>query len=196
MNMPSLIELLDGAASLNAVQHEGGIGGLDIRLPKTAPDPYASVIKLTIQGELNIQALVPMQAANGQVELPVSFAEIHNEAGTELKIEKGEDGKSNIGYWSDNRTWVGWTFTVDQLGIFDISAEIASNSNSALTIGLKDQAKNTVDVESTDGWHSYEQRDLGTVTINEVGKHQIEFRPPQKEWYPINIRNVTLTPRR
>lgn len=196
MNMPSSIELLDGATSLNAVQHDGGIGGLDIRLPKMASDPYASVIKLTIKGELDIQALVPMQADDGKVGLPVSFAEIHNKAGTELQIQKGKNGKSNIGYWSDNRTWVAWTFTVDRPGVFDISAEIASNSNSVLTIGLKDQPKRTVDVELTDSWHSYEQRDLGTVTISEAGKHQIEFCPPQKGWHAINIREVTLTPRK
>lgn len=63
------------------------------------------------------------------MELFAGVADLHNRLGTHIKLET-KGGKANIGFWSDARAWVGWTFEIDTPGVFTVSADVALEKDS------------------------------------------------------------------
>jgi alpha-L-fucosidase len=192
-NIPVSVQLLQDGKSIKAKQVKGDKPGIELKLPKDPPDPIVSVIKLEIKGELQVEAVMPKQAKNGQLVLEPDFADLHNRLGTDLRLE-GKEGKTNIGYWTDNRTWVSWTFEIKQPGKFTVQAEISAEDESQLMFNVSQQKGQEASLEATEGFSDFQLQELGTLEISEKGIHILEFRPVREGWKPVNLRSVTLVP--
>jgi len=193
-NTPSSIRLLQTGEALQATVLTDSEGGVVIDVPKQAPDPIASVIQVEIEGQVVIEPILPTQDASGQIELLSPIAELHNIPFGKLQLIYDKGVQTGIGYWTDPRTWVGWTFRAKHPGTFKVVAELASNSKATLAVGLSGQpAKETV-IEPTGSFETYQVRELGEITISEAGKYHIEFKPVENGWAPINLGKVTLKP--
>ncbi|MFC2091108.1 alpha-L-fucosidase, partial [Bacteroidota bacterium] len=193
LNMPSSVSLLKDGAELSAKQVKGDEPGIEIKLPKEAPNAIASVIKVEIDGALEVEAIMPRQAKDGKLVMEPEFADLHNRLGTNLRLEN-KGGKTNIGYWTDTRTWASWTFKVSKAGSFTVQAEIAAEKNSSLNWNLSGQAREKASLKATDGYDDFLLQDLGTLEIGEPGVYTLEFRPVNDDWNPINLRKVILVP--
>lgn len=193
LSMPSSIKLLQNGAQLTAVAIEGEEPGIVIDVPKDAPDPIAAVVKLELEGELEIEAVMPKQNDAGVVKLTPVFADLHNQLGTHLEKQSG-DGEDYIGNWSDSRAWVSWTFQIDKPGMFKVKADVSSEGNSPVVFSLNGKSKTEALFSQTSGLNDYQVQDLGVLKIGEAGTYTLELRPVGKkaEWKPVNVRSVML----
>lgn len=190
-NQPVSARLLDGQQPLSFEQRDGS---LTIRIPDTAPDPYASVIELEIQEPLDIFAVMPEQTDDGSIELNPDFVDLH-QRGYGDKIALGElDGKAIIHQWTEPRAWLSWTFRVAHPGEFEVSAEIAVAEDAALTIGLADGEPQRTELKGSGDDTRLTTQSLGTITIAEAGTFQLEVRPDRDKWSPATLRRITLRP--
>ncbi|HKL22556.1 MAG TPA: alpha-L-fucosidase, partial [Tichowtungia sp.] len=189
-NSPESVTLLAGGGELGSqVQN----GSLVIDVPETAPDPIVSVIRLDIEGELNIDPVMPEQDADGRIELTPAFADLHNSRshGQETVLENIH-GKTIIGQWTHDRAWMSWTFEVKQPGTFSVFAEIFADSESNLAVALRDSDATEIAIPATKG--DFEVQELGRISIAEPGVHHLEFRPVRDQWTPVSLGNVILKP--
>jgi len=78
-----------------------------------------------VRGELDVEKVLPKQAADGTVTLPAPMADIHDVGGGSMPQVESKYGKPNIGFWLDARDWVSWEFKMDKPGRFKVVAAIA-----------------------------------------------------------------------
>ena len=192
-NLPASIRLLGSGMELSAKQTAGDEPGLAIALPPAAPDPMVSVIRLEIEGKLDVEAVMPAQTEDGMLRLEPYFADLHNRLGTNLRLEN-KGGKSNIGYWTDSRAWVSWTFKINRPGAFKVTADAALPQATTLTWNLSGKPETKAAIEATADYNDFQVRELGTLEIAEPGTYTLELRPVNKDWNPVNLQTVTLVP--
>jgi alpha-L-fucosidase len=169
--------------------------GIQVSVPRQAPDLIDSVVVIKISEPLDIEAVLPMPKEDGSLILSADLAYIHNnEAGPKARIQHHE-GIPNIGYWTDADAWVEWSFEVDRPGQYEVRAELAiEKEKSRFRIGLPDQQK-SVEVLSTGGYRHYVNRSLGKVRIDKAGRYSLRIKPEKGYWQPINLRQLELRQR-
>lgn len=187
---PKSASLLAGGAPLDAKKVEDGI---IVTVPAAAPDPIASVIRVEIDGPLDVDAVALRQNPDGSIELAAPFAELNNPGYGSHLISENKGGAPNIGGWTDARAWIQWTFKVKKPGKFRGTASVALPHKTNIQWGIGD-GKQNVAIESTGGYDKFKTIDLGTATIDAAGVHTLALRAVAKDWKPINVRSVTLTP--
>src|SRR5208283_5152712 len=74
-----------------------------ITVPTSPPDPIASVVVASVEGEVRPVRSSPTQAKDGTLRLTADDAEIH---GATARVEG--DQERNIGYWMDASDTVSW----------------------------------------------------------------------------------------
>ncbi len=167
--------------------------GVTVYLPQKTLDAIDTVVVLKVKGQLTIKKVLPKQTADGTLTLSAILADIHNRMGTDTKLET-KDGVLNIGYWTDERIWVSWSFDIDRPGRFEVVTDLAVEaSESQFEILLGDQ-KLTATIHSTGGYDTFEQMSLGQLTLEQKGECTLEIKPVKDKWQPINIRSVRLVP--
>ncbi|MCI0499158.1 MAG: alpha-L-fucosidase [Planctomycetales bacterium] len=173
---------------------ESAQDGVIVNLPAAAPDPVDTVVALQIKGELKVDKILPSQKPDGTVELSAALADIHNPGyGGEIKLET-RDAVRNLGYWTDPRCWVEWSYVIDKPGKFEVSAMVAVAEAECPVELIVDNAKQIVRIPSTGGYAAYTKAVLGTVTIDKAGEHNLQLKPIKENWQPANIRTVLLSP--
>ncbi|MBN1846543.1 MAG: alpha-L-fucosidase [Sedimentisphaerales bacterium] len=183
--------LLAGNRELQATAGEDGVL---LELPTEAPDPIDTVLVLQVEGELEIEKILPGQKSDGTMELPAALADIHDEGGGAVPQVESKYDRPNIGFWTDARDWVAWQFKIDRPGDFEIVAEIAAPAdNSRLAIKV---AGKTIEAKAaaTGDYGRFREQNLGRVTIGQAGKYSLEIRPNRDSWTPINLGQITLKP--
>ena len=160
-----------------------------IHLPAAAPDPVASVIRVELDGPLDVDNRLPSPAADGTIHLPLWLADIHNTGyGAEARL--GEDaGAPAIGNWTDPKTYLAWSFEVAAPGSYEIVATLAPAKPGAklrLQIGKEAATATLQDGSSPVA--------LGRLTIPTTGVHELTLRPVAAGWQPVLLRSITLRP--
>ena len=135
----------------------------------------------------------PPQPPPGPVFLLAANAVIHGKA----KYEKG-DGKDNIGYWTDQATWVHWDFEAAGPGTYDVRVVFAAERDckgNLYTVAVGKQ-QITAKIYDTGGWTEFLTEKIGTMTLERPGTHTLKVR-----WIKrvrgsalMNLRAVTLRP--
>jgi alpha-L-fucosidase len=164
-----------------------------INLPAKALDAIDTVVVLKIDGKLQVQKVLPKQNSEGILELTAEIADIHNQLGTDARLET-RDGIQNIGFWTDQRVWIDWSFQIDKPGRFEISAELAIEAPKSDFEIISGDQKQTVSVVSTGGYDKFTKVTLGQMTFPQAGEYTLELKPVDKQWQPINLRSILLTP--
>lgn len=166
--------------------------GVSLVLPKDCPDAIATVIAVQVQGPLQIEKIHPKQQADGRIVLSAEVADIHNRMGSSTQVEN-KAGTANIGYWTDDQSWVEWQFRVDRPGRFTIAADVAAVSDSSAEISA---AQKTVSAKfvSTGSYDAFKSQQVGQIEFPQPGVYSLEIRPRKGAWQPINIRRIELTP--
>ncbi len=169
--------------------------GVLLGVPEKPLDPIDTVIVLELDGELNVEKVLPRQNADGTMELPAPLADIHDVGGGQAPQVESKYGSPNIGYWLDERDWVEWKFKIDRPGTFDVLAEIATTAeNSQFTVTIIDQAI-AAKAAGTGDYGKFISQNLGRITVKRTGKVSLEIRPMKNRWDAINLRRITLKPR-
>ena len=186
---PLSARLLDGMSDVESRVTDAGI---ELTLPSEAPDQFASVIEMTIEGALEVKVQLPKPDANGRLVLVAKDAYIHNNEGSKQAEIKIHDEIPHIGIWVDNQAWVDWAIEINKPGKYEVRATMSVQEESTqFKFGLE-EAKSLAKVESTGGYGKYVENLLGVITVKKSGRKNFIVKPDPKNWQPMNLREVTL----
>ena len=165
----------------------------ELTLPNQAPDKYASVIKLEIDGELQVAVQLPTPDSKGMLVLKADDAYIHNNEGSkQAEIRSGTGDVPNIGYWTDDQAWVEWNINIDQPGTYEVSGIVSvEGETTKFGFGIEGQSE-TTEIKSTGSYGNYESRSFGTISIDQTGALSFRVKPEAGQWNPMNLRQITL----
>ncbi|MBM4102436.1 MAG: glycosyl hydrolase [Planctomycetes bacterium] len=168
-------------------------GGVKVCLPQKPLDAIDTVVVLKFDGKLQVEKTLPKQSSDGTVILSADRADIHNRMGSDAKLET-KDGIESIGYWVSSRVCVDWLFQIDKPGRFEVTADLAVDAaKSSFEIIIDDQKQNA-EAASTGGYDKFAKTKLGEITLAQAGEHRLQIKPIEKQWQPINLRTILLTP--
>jgi alpha-L-fucosidase len=158
-----------------------------IHVPASAPDPVVSVIRVELDGPLEVDNRLPSPAADGTISLPLWMADIHNSSyGAQALL--GEDaGAPAIVNWTDPRTFLVWSFETAEPGSYEIVATLSTS-----TPGVKLQlhiGKESTTTSIHDGSSTVV---LGRLYIPTTGVHELTLRPVAAGWHPLILRSVRV----
>ncbi len=166
-----------------------GADGVVVDVPAESLDPIDTVVVLEVKGKLDIEKVLPGQAADGTLTLLADLAEIR---GSQAQVES-IDGQSNIGWWTNPRDSVAWSFKVEKGGRFKVTATVATPAQSSkfeITVGDR---KLAAQIAGTGSYQTFKTVDLGTIEI-EQGPCELNIKPVRDGWQAINLRSVVLKP--
>ena len=212
-SLPATTSLLANGKSVEAAAATGDVPGIVLSLPGEAPNAIASVVKLEIEGQLQVDSVLPKQQADGSLVLTPFTADLHNRNGTHVAV-KNDDGGDYIGNWRGANTKVSWTFQINQPGRFAINVDAAAAKRAQVSVFLKqlatgprqrlprsksknlksNGARKQATFQATGSLQNYTTQDLGTHSINGVGVYTIELKPNGKGWNAVNLRSLKLVP--
>ena len=160
-----------------------------IDLPAAAPDAVASVIRVELDGPLNVNNRLPSPAADGTVNFPLWMADIHNPGyGGEARL--GEyAGEPAIVDWTDHKTFLTCSCEIANPGRYEIVATLAPSKAGGklkLQIGKESTTATLMPSESPVV--------LGSLTIPTPGVNELSLRPLPAGWQPLILRSITLRP--
>jgi len=163
--------------------------GVVVDVPAEPLDAVNTVVVLEVKGELDIEKILPGQAADGSLTLPAALAEIRG-GGPQVETI---DGQPNIGWWTNARDSVAWSFKVDKPGRFNVSAVVATPAQSSKFEVVAGDQKLSAQVSSTGSYQTFKAVQLGTIEIKQ-GPCELSIRPLRDGWQAINLRSVVLKP--
>jgi alpha-L-fucosidase len=161
--------------------------GLTITVPTAAPNAISSTVVVKVKGDLKIEQMPLMQAADGTLKLLAADAITH---GDQIKSEGGQ-GQENIGYWISSADWIDWEFKITKPGKFKVSAELASTGTNSFELIVGDK-KLTGKAPKTGDYKKYQTLDLGTIEIPTSGKTSLAIKAVKEGWQPMNVKWVLL----
>jgi alpha-L-fucosidase len=167
--------------------------GIKITLPKKPLDDTDTVVVLKVDGNLQVEKVPIKQNDDGTVTLSADTADIHNSNSSDTKLEIN-NAISNIGFWTQAESWVDWLFEIDKPGRFEVAGYIALEPQASRFEVIAGDQKFTANVASTSGYEKFVKTKLGEITLPRTGEQRLEIRPLDKQWQPINLRKIILTP--
>ena len=163
-----------------------------ITVPTSPPDPIASVVVASVEGEVRPVQSSPAQAKDGTLRLTADDAEIH---GATARVEG--DRERNIGYWVDASDTVSWPAKITHPGLFRVEVVQACPEGTAgteYTLSVGDQTV-SCNVVATGGWQSYKTVPVGKIKIDQAGSLIIKLVPGKLKGFAVmNLRAVVLKP--
>jgi alpha-L-fucosidase len=198
LNVPSLKNKVVKAYLLadpekKPLQFASNDKGVTVKVPENAPDPIASVVVLEIEGVPQVEQPIITQAADGTIVLTASEANLH---GQDIKYE-AEQGRDNIGYWTNKRDYVSWDFTLKTAGKYEVEITLSCGDNKAgseYTVAVG-RERVTGTVEDTGDWSKYTTKKLGVLNLTNPGQQNLSVRPrPTPQGTVMNLKSIVLKP--
>jgi alpha-L-fucosidase len=159
-----------------------------IELPEIMPDPINTVVVVETKGELTVTSNMPL-LKEGEIELPVDFADIHNPGyGTHI-ILKGTGENALITNWVDSRARLEWMFNSTEPGIYSVKASVKSEDVAKLTIRIGERE---VEAEIGTSNGEFKEMNLGEIELSETGNQTLSLRPVSEAWTGIELGKLVL----
>ena len=163
-------------------------------------DEIATVIVLKVEGQLEIEEVLPRQNENGDVVLKAQDADIHNVIGKFDVLDTIQEEvvvgtlKQPLCSWADPRVCVDWSFEITQMGRFEIIADLALEAEkSKFDISVAEQNQKVV-FNSTGAFNKIKSVKLGQTAMLNTGIHNLKISPDKDAWETLNFRSITLQP--
>ncbi len=168
------VHALDSVESIPMIKTASGYR-LDLSNVRPLPEALAkqpqNLVKtyvLEVSGPVSVDSVPIRPAADGSLSLSAEEAQTTGNLGYE-----GAD-KRAIGYWTNPKDTVSWTFEAPA-GTYNVELEYSVDPASAgaayeVSVG-SDKLKGTA--ESTGGWATFRKVVLGSVALRTSGKHKV-----------------------
>ena len=116
---------------------------------------------------------------------------------TEWSLYSFEHARKQIGYWGNPSDYVSWDFRISEPAEFAVSVEYScapDAANSAYQVLLPSVCLEAA-TRSSGSWDQHHVDHIGTVTIDKIGRYQIQVRPKDdQKWNSMGLRSVCLEP--
>ena len=166
--------------------------GVVLTLPGQATDKDISIVTLEFTGPLTItQQASIAPGADGAIALDAFAADLHGGYTGTIHV-MGAGATAHLANWNDAKWWIEYRVNAPAAGKWKISAEVAAASPVMLDIGVG-KTRGQQSVPATGGADTWKTIDLGTIDLPK-GEAGLEIKPVAKDWKPIMIRKVVLSP--
>jgi len=166
--------------------------GVEVKMPDALPDEAVRVVVLEIEGKPVVDTTI-RQAPDGRIVLRARDADIH---GKTPRYEVG-GGKDNIGYWSDPKDSVSWTFRATAPGEFEVAVAYSCAAGAGGSEYVVSVAKQTLAGKSkeTGAWNKFATESLGRVKLPKAGPYTLRVQPKARpKWQVIGLKSIVLRP--
>jgi len=163
-----------------------------LNLPPKAPEKYASVIELTLEGEAQVEQGIAVDPEFTTV-LPVKLAEsVGAEPGQSAWMEAfGEwKFKNIVQNFKDNAT-ISWTADIKDPGYYEISVEHIGSGRYEMSVTVDGKETVEFSISSADKYLFYP---LGWADINTPGKHSFDLKVKSGDLGSLRISSISLQP--
>lgn len=166
--------------------------GIQVKLTGQAPDSTASVIVLKLKEMPNALPQKGLgQDEVGLVILPSFRAQYENLQGPGALYN---DHLDCVGSWDSETARVYWSFQIDKPGVFNIVAGYSAMDASEIKVVFNATSKNVKIPVSGKNLKRFKKVNLGSFTVEKVGKYEFSLMPVAGKWNPINLKEVKLQP--
>lgn len=202
----SEIDLPGLQAKIKSVRELGGSGGAvsyrqdgDIVRVQVMPSGIAGqlaplgpkVLVMEVTGPASAVPIPIQQAADGNVVLTALDATVKGQTA------QYEESKRAIGYWTNVKDTVSWEFSLKTPGDYEVHLDWACDPPSAgstVEIRIAGKALRTT-IKPTASWAVFQVEMVGSVTLGNAGKVQVQVVPIQKPGLAVmNLRAIRLLP--
>jgi alpha-L-fucosidase len=163
-----------------------------ISMPDLETDPYNTVIKLEISGEPDVISNIPKEDINGIIRLPAAYSFIHNRGyGDQAELSDLTEN-AHISNWVDPGTRLEYMFSVENPGEFEVFIYGATPGDQVNLDFQMEDLSTRFAFKGTGDISVFEERKLGTITLNKKGLLVLTINPVQKDWNPFALQNLLL----
>ncbi|MBI3865426.1 MAG: sulfatase-like hydrolase/transferase [Planctomycetia bacterium] len=133
-------------------------------------------------------------AKDGSITLAAKSADVH---GVMLRFEPLPH-KNTLGYWVRPDDWASWEFEATKPGEFrvEILQGCGTGSGGSEVEFAVGEQKLLVTVEDTGGFQKFVRREIGTLKLDQPGRHTLTVKPLKKPGVAVmDLREVKLVPK-
>ena len=129
------------------------------------------------------------QAQDGNVLLTAEQATFDG-AGNWMGIDNHH---RSIHGWVNDKAWVSWTFTLNQVGTYRIEFDLGTEGENACTITVDGQTL-PVALPKTESPYHFKKMQAGSVRLDHPGEVTLRIEPVAGQWKKVNLRAARLLP--
>ena len=167
--------------------------GIEVSVLGRPRDPNISVAVLTFDKPLTItQQAYVIPDPDGKLTFTPFDADAHGGYTGTVKVI-GAGKKAYLGNWMNPEWAVEYVVNYPEGKKWSLTAEVAAEKAVTLVVGPKGKTTK-VRISATGGANLWQTVELGTVDLPK-GATGVNFVGAKTDWSPIQIRNVTFTPR-
>ena len=154
------------------------------------PDKIDTVLVAQIDGAMQVDPVMAVSDADGNVKLDGADAEVH---GDTLAYEPPHRA---LGYWTKATDFASWIYRLTKPGEFNLVLEVACEPGTAggtfeVTIGSQTV---TGTVPATKNWDTFVKVKLGPMTLVTPGDYTVTVKPTKMGSYALmNLRSLSLS---
>jgi len=165
-----------------------------VTLPPSPPDPTASVVALTLDGEPFVEPYVIKPDADGVITLGAESSEIQTDFGQRAKKENAL-GHVFITQWTRSGDSPAWNFHVPEAGRYEVTVHYGAHRQSAGTAFevVAGGAKVSGKVEATGNDWVFKPHKLGGLNLKSGGQ-TIQVKAETNGSPAMSLEKVVLTP--
>lgn len=164
-----------------------------IETPFECPDRLASVIELTIDGDIDVDNTPAVNPNGNATLLPIEFATVENcEVSHSQWMEKFGEWKFKVNVGSMTaKSKIQWTADFKEPGYYDIEVE-CKGEGTADWMMTTDEGNTIVDRHNLH--ERYEWQRLGWMKIDKAGKHKLSLSVTDANCWQVNIGSIRINP--
>ncbi|MCP4311887.1 MAG: alpha-L-fucosidase [Bacteroidetes bacterium] len=178
-----------------AVQQVPG-SGIQIQLPDPPADPINAVVVMEVAGNMDVDPFIILQEKNQAVSLGFLSASTSGRAVKRFN-RKGESEQFHISKMQGPEDIIEWHVRFNSPGVYDVLIDYAATEGweDGSFIFESDHESISARVKTSQAWYDYKSRNIGRITIPEVGVTTFRISPENRlDHYLMHFRSVELVP--
>ena len=156
------------------------------------PDPYNTVLKMTIDGKPEVISNLPDQDENGTVNLAVAYGFIHNRGYGEQAYLSNLTEDSYLENWISGGTKVEFMFNINDPGKFSISLEGATQADEIQVGLIRNDSKIECLFKGSGNMDEFTQKKIGDIEFEEAGIKVITLEANVSPWEQLRFKSLKL----
>jgi alpha-L-fucosidase len=174
------------------IELENSPNGPYVQLPAgtCGKENASTTIQLKVKGRPEVETIPILPDADGVYRLTPMDARLNG------SLELGQVfGFDRIGGWSDPAATVSWDVNATQSGTYRLIVRSVTPDEAGPMLGVHGIGDFEFQVPASKQWRrDYQPRELGTVTLQQGKRIEVNLKPVAKGWKPIYVHQVELIP--
>ena len=170
---------------------------VSIKLPESVRDSHVSIIKFTLDKEVQEVLYGPALANQQASEIPGSLTFRPDNAQCKGALQVSDSGEGSVlTHWNNPNDTASWPLEIDSPGTYTVQLTTsAAEAGSTLSVVMGKTTTLSAPIPGTGSLHNYQSYQVGKVTFTNAESIQLLLYPADHgNWKPVQIKEVKLIP--